>query len=171
MLCDGSERDGRDAMQEWQDGNMNMLKVMRTDEFFSLSSPWLSCFPSAEHCSEFCCALMMHDVCSCCAISNSSMTESPKSGSLRPRSLSQPGFASLMSWGVCQFHIDVGSESGEKPWCKNDPAATDLRKHHKVVCGVHGAVPQDSLDCWVFLCVRAMGFLSPFLQKAAETEI
>lgn len=39
MLCDGRERDGIDEMQEWQDGNMDMLKGIRTDECFSLSSP------------------------------------------------------------------------------------------------------------------------------------
>lgn len=48
------------------------------------------------------------------------LTEGTKSGSLPPRSLSLPGFASLMSKGVCQFHINMGSEPGawehEEKW-------------------------------------------------------
>lgn len=54
---------------------------------------------------------------------------------------------------------------------KNDLAAMDARNHHRVVCGVYRAVPQAPRDCWVLPCVRAMGVLSLFLQKAAETEI
>lgn len=60
----------------------------------------------------FCCMLMVCDMSSCCAISNLFMTEDTKSGSLPSRSLSLTDFASLMSQGIFQFHIDVGSEPG-----------------------------------------------------------
>lgn len=86
---------------------MNMLKGIRTNECFCLS-----CFLSAQHCSDFWCMLMVCDMSSCCAISNLFMTEDTKSGSLPSRSLSLTDFASLMSQGIFQFHIDVGSEPG-----------------------------------------------------------
>lgn len=99
----------------------------------------------------------------------SSMTEGPKSGSLPPRCLSYPGFASLMSQGVCQFPTDVGSEPGAwehgakmtlQPWTRG--TTTGLFVLYLEL------FPRASLDCWVILCVGAVGFLSLLLQKAAR---
>lgn len=144
-----------------------MLKGIRTDECFSLSSPQLSCLPSAQHCSEFCCALM---VSSCCALSNLfHWQKAPNQAVCLPGLrlfwfcfLDVPGCLSISHW--CGFRT-----WSLRPWGKNDLAAMDPRNHHRVVCGVYGAVPQAPLDCWVLLCVGVLCFLFLLLQKAVET--
>lgn len=171
MFCDGWERDGIDAMQEWQDGNMDMLKGIRTDECFSLSSPKLSCFPSVQDYTDFCCALMVwvHVV-------PWHVVPLPWQKALN-QAVCLPGlclFPVLLPWCARVFvNFTLMRDQNLEPenMGQNDLAAMDPRNHHRVVFGVYGAVLQAPLDYWLLLCVRAMGFLSLFLQKAAETEI